>query len=193
MVCPHGGVLVSSKQTSCVYPVWEFGQLRASGQHGVEFSMRCRRPPRGGGLLTLQIALSCNIRPAEPSCPNSSACLCSVLRTTATSDALGLPRRALLFSWLLVFVLISSAEASHLCGTVISHPWQHGSCSVEQAAPGEGGTCLICVASQSATVFVASSRWTPPLAISGTLPIADLSTPCCEEEVGLYSRPPPAQ
>ena len=167
-------------------------QLRASCQHGVEFSMSYRRPPRVAAL-TLRIALSCNIRPAEPSCPNSSACLDSALRTTAISDALSLPRRALLFSWLLVFVLISSAEASHLCGTIILHPWQHGSCSMEQAAPGEGGTCLICVASQSATVFVAASQWTPPLAISGTLPIADLSIRCSEEEVGLYSRPPPAQ
>lgn len=99
----------------------------------------------------------------------------------------------MLFVWLMVFLIVGSAEAAHLCGPIVLHSWHHGSASVEQGFPGEGEVCLVCVATQSAPHSIASAQWVPVFAVSDTLPISDFSTPINEREVALYSRPPPVQ
>lgn len=99
----------------------------------------------------------------------------------------------MLFVWLMVFVIIGSAEAAHLCGPIIVHSWHHGNASVEQGFPGEGEVCLVCVASQSATQSIASTQWAPVFVVAATLPISEFSAPGNETEAALYSRPPPVQ
>jgi hypothetical protein len=92
-----------------------------------------------------------------------------------------------------IFALVGCAEASHLCGSIVLHSWQHGKASVEQGYAGEGGICVICAASQQAASSIASSQWMPAFDVSGPLPFRDFSTPHSAEEIALYSRPPPAQ
>jgi len=115
------------------------------------------------------------------------------VRVHATYDRLNRLQKALLCCWLLVFVLVSSAEASHFCGKFVFHSWRHGSGSVEQSIPGEGGTCLICVATQSATVVVAATVWMPVFALSDAFTLEDFSVPRGKDDFSLYSRPPPAE
>lgn len=115
------------------------------------------------------------------------------MSTITSFERVSPTRRFVLLLWVLLFAAIGCAEGSHVCGSIVQHPWQHGKASVEQPYPGEGGMCLICAASQVATSPIATARNIPVFHVADTLALADFAVPHLAAEVSLYSRPPPAQ
>jgi len=113
--------------------------------------------------------------------------------TITTFERVGPTRKFVLLLSVLVFTVVGCAEASHVCGTIVLHSWQHGKASVEQGYPGEGGVCLICAASQVAASPIRSAQNLPDFEISYTLAATDSTRPHSADLVSLYSRPPPAE
>jgi hypothetical protein len=84
----------------------------------------------------------------------------------------------------------ATLEASHSCGELVLHSWQHGSGSAERAY-GDGGICLTCITLQAAAQAVCYSAWSPTFVTAEAVDSDELPAPSIEQHLALYSRPPP--
>lgn len=112
--------------------------------------------------------------------------------TTSSSAALSFRQRAVLWVSLAFVLMVSSAQAAHVCGTNgldLSHSAQ---ASVAQSFGSPEGPCLICSSSQPATSPIAFAGWVPQMACVEAGSTELRLAPRSGEQLSLYIRPPPS-
>lgn len=111
-------------------------------------------------------------------------------RPAAAFTELSLIRKLVLGVCMAMLLLSGAVEAAHTCGDMVLHSWQHGSGSAERAY-GDGGICLICITFQSATQAACHADSAPVFVIAQAVDSDEPPAPSIDQQLALYSRPPP--
>lgn len=112
--------------------------------------------------------------------------------TTFSSAAPSFRQRAVLWVCLLFVLMVSSAQASHICGTNGLDLARGDQASLTQSYGSPEGPCLICASSQPASSPMAFAGWAPQMAHIEASSTELRIAPRSGEQLSLYIRPPPS-